>query len=119
MNTVHQVAGHSLTLLRNGEEYFPRLIEAVDEAAYSVYLETYIYAADTSGRLVSAALQRAARRGVAVRVLLDGFGSAELPQSWVDELLTAGVEVMWYRQEVGRFSLQRYHLRRLHRKLGM
>lgn len=117
MNSSHQVAGHTLTLLRNGEEYFPRLIEAIDDAAYSVYVETYIYADDASGRLVAAALLRAAERGVAVRVLLDGYGSADLPQSRVDELRAAGMEVMWYRQEVGRFSLQRYHLRRLHRKL--
>ncbi|HEU0186268.1 MAG TPA: cardiolipin synthase ClsB [Gallionellaceae bacterium] len=119
MKTVHQVAGHSITLLRNGEEYFPRLIEAIDDATYSVYLETYIYADDASGDLVSAALRRAVQRGVAVRVLLDGFGSAELPQQWVDDMRSLGMEVMWFRQEVGRFSLQRYHLRRLHRKLAV
>jgi len=117
MISTHQVAGHTLTLLRNGEEYFPRLIEAIDDASYSVYLETYIYADDASGRLVAAALLRAAERGVAVRLLLDGFGSAAMPLGWVDKLRSAGMEVMWYRQEVGRFSLQRYHLRRLHRKL--
>lgn len=119
MSAVHQIAGHTLTLLRNGEQYFPRLIAAIDDAAYSVYLETYIYADDASGRLVADALLRAVQRGVAVRVLLDGFGSAELPQQWVDEMRSSGVEVMWYRQEVGRFSLQRYHLRRLHRKLAV
>ncbi|HEY6094697.1 MAG TPA: cardiolipin synthase ClsB [Gallionellaceae bacterium] len=119
MNTIHQVAGHSLTLLRNGEEYFPSLVDAIDDAAYSVYLETYIYADDASGRLVADALRRAVQRGVAVRVLLDGFGSAELPQRWVDDMRQLGMEVMWFRQEVGRFSLQRYHLRRLHRKLAM
>lgn len=119
MNTAHLVAGHRLTLLRNGEEYFPRLIEAIDDAAYSVYLETYIYADDASGRMVAAALQRAVQRGVAVRVLLDGFGSAELPQQWVEDMRQLGMEVMWFRQEVGRFSLQRYHLRRLHRKLAV
>ncbi len=119
MNSTYQVAGHTLTLLRNGEEYFPRLIAAIDDASYSVYVETYIYADDASGRAVAAALQRAAGRGVAVRLLLDGFGSADMPQAWVDELRSAGTEVMWHRQEVGRFSLHRYHLRRLHRKLAV
>jgi cardiolipin synthase len=56
---------------------------------------------------------------VIVRLLLDGFGSAELPQVWLDELRAVGVEVLWFRKEVGRFSLQRYHLRRLHRKLAL
>ncbi len=119
MYSSHQIAGHTLTLLRNGEEYFPHLIDAIDAATHSVYLETYIYAADASGRMVAAALQRAARRGVSVHMLLDGYGSAELAQSWVDELRAAGMQVLWFRQEVGRFSLQRYHLRRLHRKLAV
>jgi len=119
MNNAHQVAGHTLTLLRNGEEYFPRLAEAIDAAQRSIYLETYIYASDGTGRLISTALKKAAKRGVITRLLLDGFGSAELPESWLDELRTAGVEVLWFRKEVGRFSLQRYHLRRLHRKLAL
>jgi cardiolipin synthase len=117
MNTHHDVAGHKLTLLRNGEEYFPRLIEVINTAQRSVYLETYIFAADKIGRMLSTALQNAASRGVVIHLLLDGYGSSELPQNWIDELLKGGVEVLWFRKEVGRFSLQRYHLRRLHRKL--
>ena len=117
MNKLHQIAGHTLTLLRNGEEYFPRLIETIDAAAHSVYLETYIYANDGTGNLIAAAMQRAAQRGVDVRLLLDGFGSAELPQSWLDSLRATGIEVMWYRKEIGHFSFKRYRLRRLHRKL--
>ena len=119
MNIPHQIAGHTLTLLRNGEEYFPRLLAAIDAAKHSIYLETYIYAADATGRQFSDALQNAAKRGVATRLLLDGFGSADLPEAWVEEMLKAGVEVLWFRKEVGRFSLQRYHLRRLHRKLAL
>jgi cardiolipin synthase len=119
MNSPHLVAGHSLTLLRNGEEYFPRLISAINSARQSIYLETYIYAADATGRLFSTALQDAAKRGVVTRMLLDGFGSADLPESWIEELRSAGVEVLWFRKEVGRFSLKRYHLRRLHRKLAL
>ncbi|MDO8414036.1 MAG: cardiolipin synthase ClsB [Gallionellaceae bacterium] len=117
MSSTHQIDGHTLTLLRNGEEYFPRLIAAIDSATQSIYLETYIFATDGTGRAVSDALQRAAQRKVAVHLLLDGFGAADLPQTWVDELRAAKVEVLWFRKEVGRFSLRRYHLRRLHRKL--
>lgn len=119
MNARHEVAGHKLTLLRNGEEYFPRLIEVINSAQRSIYLETYIYAADMVGRMFSTALKEAAGRGVVIHLLLDGFGSAALPQAWLDELRNAGVEVLWFRKEVGRFSLQRYHLRRLHRKLAL
>lgn len=119
MSSTHLVDGHILILLRNGEEYFPRLIAAIDAATRTIYLETYIYSADTCGRQISQALQRAAKRGVMARLLLDGFGSAELPDEWVDELRGAGVEVLWYRPEIARFSLRRHRLRRLHRKLAL
>ena len=119
MSSAHQVDGHTLTLLRNGEEYFPRLIAAIDGATRSVYLETYIYAADATGRKISDALQRAAKRGVAVHLLLDGFGSADLPQAWVDELRAAGVRVLWFRPKISWLTLRRQRLRRLHRKLAL
>ena len=119
MSHVHHVAGHSLQLLRCGEEYFPRLVEKIDAATESVFLETYIYATDASGRLVADALKRAAQRGVAVHLLLDGFGSAEFPQSWRQELLAAGVQVLVYRPQISWLTLRRKRLRRLHRKLAL
>ena len=102
--------------------FFPQLCADIDAARHSIYLETYIFAADGTGRMVANALQRAASRGVAVRILLDGFGSAELPESWVDELRAAGVEVQWFRREISPFTLRRSRKRRLlrlHRKLAV
>ncbi|HCI12791.1 MAG: cardiolipin synthase B [Gallionellales bacterium GWA2_60_142] len=122
MNGEHLVDGNRLTLLQNGTAYFPRLCADIDAARISVNLETYLYAADDSGRMIGEALRRAAARGVAVRLLLDGFGSAELPQRWVDELRAAGVEVQWFRRAVSPFTLQRNRRRRLyrlHRKLAV
>ena len=119
MSSQHLVDGHTLTLLCNGEEYFPRLVSAMDGATHSIYLETYIFAADATGRLVSEALQRSVKRGVRAHLLLDGFGCAELPHEWVDELRSAGVEVLWFRPEIARFKLRRHRLRRLHRKLAV
>jgi cardiolipin synthase len=122
MSGQHLIAGNRLTLLQNGLEFFPRLRADIDAARHSIYLETYIFAADQTGRMVADALQRAAARGVAVRVLLDGFGSAELPQHWVDELRMAGVEVQWFRRAISPFTLRRSRKRRLlrmHRKLAV
>jgi cardiolipin synthase len=112
-----QVNGNQLTLLQNGAAYFPLLCSDIDAARRFVHLESYIFAADAAGRMVSQALQRAARRGVGVRVLLDGYGSAGLPQSWLDEFNTAGVQLHFFRREIYRFKLKRHRLRRLHRKL--
>lgn len=109
-------------LLQNGTAFFPQLCADIDAARHSIYLETYIFAADEIGRMVADALQRAAARGVIVRVLLDGFGSAELPQHWVDELRAAGVEVQWFRREISPFTFSRSRKRRLlrlHRKLAV
>lgn len=122
MTEVHHVAGNQLMLLQNGSAFFPQLRADIDAAQHSIYLETYIYAADETGRMISDALQRAAARGVEVRVLLDGFGSAELPQYWVDELRMAGIGVQWFRREVSPFTLRRSRKRRLfrlHRKLAV
>ncbi len=119
MSSQHRVDGHTLTLLCNGGEYFPRLVSAMDGAIHSIYLEAYIFAADDTGRLVAEALQRAARRGVRAHLLLDGFGCADLPHEWVDELRSSGVEVLWFRPEIARFRLRRHRLRRLHRKLAV
>ncbi|MDO8292722.1 MAG: cardiolipin synthase ClsB [Gallionella sp.] len=122
MTSVHQVAGNYLLLLQDGAEFFPQLCDDIDAAQHSIYLETYIFAADETGRMITAALQRAAARGVVVRVLLDGFGSAELPQHWLDELRMAGIEVQWFRREVSPFTLRRSRKRRLfrlHRKLAV
>jgi len=122
MNSVFQVADNRLMLLQNGAEYFPRLCADIEAAQDSIYLETYIFAADETGRMVADALQSAAARGVVVRVLLDGYGSAELPPPWLDELRAAKVEVQWFRREISPFTLQRNRMRRLlrlHRKLAV
>jgi cardiolipin synthase len=111
--------GNHLRLLRTGGEYFPALLEAIDQARHEVHLETYIFADDDTGRRVVAALTRAARRGVAVRVLVDGFGARGFEDGLGATLTADGVEVLTYRPEVGRFSFRRHRLRRLHRKLAV
>jgi len=122
MNVPHQISGNKLVLLQSGTEYFPRLCEDIDAARRSVYLETYIFAADQTGRMVADALQRAAARGVSVRLLLDGFGSSELPRKWLDDLTAAKVQVRWFRREISPFTLRRNRhrrLRRMHRKMAV
>jgi cardiolipin synthase len=113
----HLVSGNRLTLLQNGTAYFPQLIRDIEAAQRSIYLETYIFAADDTGLSIADALKRAALRGVSVCVLMDGFGSAHFPLAWLSELRAAGVEMQWFRREVYRFRMRRNRLRRLHRKL--
>jgi cardiolipin synthase len=67
--------GNRITLLSNGDQYFPALIGAIDAARETVWFETYIFADDATGRLVAGALIRVAQRGVNVRTLVDGWGA--------------------------------------------
>src|SRR5574343_1464821 len=114
------VPGQRLTLLESGREYFPALLAAIDGARRDIHLESYIYADDAIGQAVSAALCRAALRGVRVHVTVDGFGGRNFPADFLPQLLAAGVQAMLYRPEFARFRfrLRRHRLRRLHRKIG-
>jgi cardiolipin synthase len=116
---VETVGGNSVTLLRNGAEFFPALLVAIDAAVSEVRLETYIYADDSAGRAVGEALKRAAMRGVDVRLLIDGFGSRYLPEAFLDDLRLAGVTARRFRPNVGWLSFRRSRLRRLHRKIAL
>ena len=115
---MQDVGGNHLTLLRNGVEYFPALVAAIDAATREVFLESYIYADDQTGSLVTDALSRAAARGVQVRLLVDGFGAREFPERWRRALNEAGARVLTFRPEFARLRLRRGRLRRMHRKLA-
>lgn len=112
-------SGNHLQLLRGGGEFFPALITAIDAAQDSVFLETYIFANDVVGQSVIAALCRAAERGVAVNVLVDGFGARHFASHWGDRLAAANVSWLVYRPERTPWRLRRNRLRRLHRKLAV
>jgi cardiolipin synthase len=115
---VRYVDGNRLTLLRNGEQYFPALVAAIDAARLEVFLESYIYADDETGSLITDTLARAAARGVRVRLLIDGFGAREFPERWLRALRDAGGRVLTFRPEFARLRLRRGRLRRMHRKLA-
>jgi cardiolipin synthase len=70
--------GNAMHLLQNGDEAYPVMIAAIDGARVSVALASYIFRADATGRAFTDALARAMKRGVAVRVLIDGYGSGYL-----------------------------------------
>ncbi len=111
------VPGNRIDLLRTGTEYFPALETAFDAARREIYLETYIFADDETGRRIAGALGRAARRGVAVNVMIDGFGSKELGARFLRGLHEDGVRVLKYRPQISPWTLKRDRLRRLHRKI--
>jgi len=111
--------GNRLTLLQHGAEFFPALETAIDQACSHVYLESYIYADDETGRRIAAALTRAAARGVATHLIVDGFGAQDYPASALQALRAAGVDALVYRPQISPWRFRRQRLRRLHRKLAV
>ena len=110
-------AGHHLQLLEGSRHFFPALVAAVDAAQREVLLETYIFDPTGSGADVAYALERAARRGVTVHLVMDGFGTPELPPFWQMRFDAARVQWALYSRTTafGLLSLRQW--RRLHRKL--
>jgi cardiolipin synthase A/B len=106
-----------ITLLQNGNAFFPALEAALDRAQHEIYLETYIFENDYTGKRIAEALRRAAFRGVKTHLLVDGFGSMGLPKSLVDHIEAAGVRVLKFRPKTSPWTLRRRRLRRLHRKI--
>ena len=115
----HSTGGHEVDLLESGAEFFPALERAIAEAGQRIFVETYIFEDDPTGRRIAAALAAAARRGVSVHVVYDGFGTPELRGEVAQVLAQAGVRVEAFRPERSRFSLSRRRLRRLHRKIAV
>nr|WP_255592846.1 cardiolipin synthase ClsB [Bordetella sp. BOR01] len=113
---------NAIELLQNGADFFPALCRAIGAARVSVHLETYIFVIDRTGELVLQSLEQAARRGVKVRVVLDGFGSADTARAIGDRIVAAGGYCRVYRPEppwYGRLVPSRSRLRRLHRKVAV
>ncbi|MBL0122090.1 MAG: cardiolipin synthase ClsB [Betaproteobacteria bacterium] len=112
-------AGNQITLLKNGTEFFPALIAAIDAAAVDICIETYIFRDDASGTSIAKALARAVVRGVAVKVLIDGVGSKSTPPVFFDAMRDAGISLMVFRPDHRLFHFRKTRLHRNHRKIAL
>jgi cardiolipin synthase len=68
------LTGNVIDMLINGEEAYPAMLAAIDQASKTVYLGTYIFDGDGIGQRFIDSLVAAQKRGVEVRVLIDGVG---------------------------------------------
>ena len=110
--------GHSVELLRGGEDLFPAMGAAIAQARHTIWLATYIFHDDAVAQTLALLLAEAARRGVQVRVVVDGFGSKATMAALRDWMVPAGVELAVFRPIDRWWSyLQPGQARRLHQKL--
>jgi cardiolipin synthase len=106
--------GGEVTLLQNGDVFYPAMLEAIRSATDNITFEVYIFEPDEIGRRFMDALIDRARGGVEVRLLVDWFGSLKFRQRHRDELARAGVQVQVFRPFSLRNLVRIY--RRTHRR---
>jgi len=110
------VGGNATRLLIDGAEAFPAIFDALDSARDYAVVQFYIIHDDGVGRELKKRLLAAAKRGVRCWVLYDKVGAKGLPDSYVEDLVQAGVHVQAFvtnRQFGRRFQMNF----RNHRKL--
>ena len=119
MNALEYIPGNRITLLKDGAEFFPALLAAIDAAAVDIRIETYIFRNDATGEQILRALTAAAARGVKVRVLIDGVGSRETPSNFFYPMRKAGAHLQVFRPDRQFLNFNKSRLRRNHRKIAL
>src|SRR5262245_5524482 len=108
------VHNNKVTILKDGDEFFPAMLDAIANARKTITMEMYIFWAGDVGRRFAQALAERRRAGVEVKLLLDAFGSATIGREILSILKDSGCEVAWYNRiwlkTIGHFN------HRTHRK---
>jgi cardiolipin synthase len=110
------VSGNQLTLLVNGDDAYPDMLERIDGSKRSIALSSFIFDNDSVGRSFADALGRAVSRGLAVRVLIDAVGSRYSWPPIMRELRRNNVRYARFMQTVVPWRLPFLNLRN-HRKI--
>lgn len=101
--------------MKGGLVFFEMLEALINQAKNTIYFQIYIFDEDDTGRRIAHALIAAAKRNVAVHLLLDGYASKGLSTSFVQEMKDAGVHFRWFTLYV---KNRKFYLgRRLHHKV--
>jgi cardiolipin synthase len=106
--------GNSLTILNDGDEFYPAMLDAIAAAEFSITIEAYIYWAGEIGVQFAEALAAKASSGVRVKILLDAVGSSSIGEDILTILEKGGCHLAWYNpfsfKHLGRYN------HRTHRK---
>jgi len=119
LSTINQLPVSSageIHILRNAEEFYPALETRIREAKHHIHLEFYIWQDDPTGEHMLQLLTEAARRGVVVRLLLDGVGSHGLSEDRLAAYRKTGGHFSWF-QSLDPKRLRFFMNLRNHRKL--
>ncbi|WP_018657848.1 phospholipase D-like domain-containing protein [Actinomadura flavalba] len=107
--------GNAVEPLTNGDEIFPAMLDAIENAENTIDMMTYVYwRGDIATRFAAALAERAAA-GVRVRLLLDGLGARLIERDLLNDMEKAGVAIQWFRKPIYVSPFKQNH--RCHRKV--
>jgi cardiolipin synthase len=106
---------NNVKLIRGGKNYFDLLRQVINQARDSIHLQMYIFNDDETGNQIAAALMDAAKRGVKVYMVIDGYASRNLSAEYISNLKNTGINFRWF-NPIFR-SRYFYFGRRLHHKV--
>lgn len=95
---VHATEGNRVTRLRNGDQIFPSMLEAIRGAERTIDMLTFIYWTGGIAEEMASSLAERANAGVRVRLVLDYFGARLMDDQLVEQMQDAGVHVHWFRK---------------------
>jgi cardiolipin synthase len=107
--------GNRIEVLRNGDEIFPAMLDAIAAAEHTIDFLTFVYWTGEIGSEFAQRLSERARAGVRVRVLLDAWGAHPMDRALIGEMEGSGVVVRWFRP-LSRFRIGTLN-HRTHRKV--
>jgi len=109
------VEGNTYDVLVNGDQVFPAMLQAIEAARERISFETYVYDKGRIADQFTSALEQAARRGIAVNVILDALGTGSMEKSHLERLENAGAHVLSF-NPTGWYTLEELNYR-THRKI--
>ena len=89
--------GNTISILKNGVEIFPEMLEAISAAKRSIDFVTFVYWKGEIAQKFASTLAEKSLDGIKVRVVLDGFGSLPMKKELIDTMSEAGVLVEIFR----------------------
>ncbi len=89
--------GNSVSILKNGDQIFPAMLGAIEQASNSIDFLTFVYWKGNIATKFAKALADKAREGISVRVLLDAYGALPMEQELLELMKASGAEVIWFR----------------------
>lgn len=108
---------NKVDLLINGEEFYPRVFECIENAKKEVIVETFIIYEDKVGHQLQQALIKAARNGVQVDFTVDDYGTWDLSTDFVKAMTDSGVKLHIFDPQPKLLGVRLNLFRRLHRKI--